>query len=266
MAAPQAYILLAVALGQRHDGGRVWLMRIGLRLLWLVLACLTVWPVQAQTSFSPQQRAEIVEILRNAMKSDPTILMGAIATLQESEGRSKAAGVQALSNRLTQAPGDPVSGNPAGDVTLVEFSDLRCPYCRRMVSVLADLLHADPNIRVVHKDMPVLGPASVLGAKAVLAAQKQGGYLKLHDLLMAGSPNIDMDGLQAAVRRLGLDWDRLRRDMDAPDVKARIDDNLDLARLLDIRGTPAYVIGGQMTPGALELAELQDMVGLARKR
>jgi len=241
-------------------------MRLGLRCLLLAVACLLIRPVQAQVSFSPQQRAEIIEILRNAMKSDPTILMGAIAALQESEGRSKSAGVQALSARLTQAPGDPVSGNPAGDVTLVEFSDLRCPYCRRMVPVLADLLKQDPNIRLVHKDLPVLGPASVLGAKAVLAAQKQGGYLRLHDLLMAGSPNIDMDGLQVAARRLGLDWERLRRDMEAPDVKARIDDNLDLARLLDVRGTPAYVIGGQVTPGALELAELQDMVGLARKR
>lgn len=241
-------------------------MHTGLRFLLSVLVCLAAVPAQAQTNFSPQQRTEIVEILRNAMKSDPTILMGAIAALQESEGRSKAAGVQALSSRLTQAPGDPVSGNPAGDVTLVEFSDLRCPYCRRMVPVLAELLAQDPGIRVVHKDMPVLGPASVLGAKAVLAAQKQGGYLKLHGLLMTGSSNIDMDALQAAARRLGLDWERLRRDMDAPDVKARIDDNLDLARLLEIRGTPAYVIGGQMTPGALDLAELRDMVGLARRR
>jgi protein-disulfide isomerase len=83
---------------------------------------------------------------------------------------------------------------------------------------------------------------------------------------MAGTPNIDMDGIQAAARRLGLDWERLKRDMDAPDIKARIDDNLDLARRLDVRGTPAYVIGGQMAPGAMELAELQDMVALARKR
>jgi protein-disulfide isomerase len=241
------------------------------RSLLALLAGFAIWPAQAQmssipSSFSPQQRAEIVEILRNAMKSDPTILMDAITAMQENEGRAKSANVQALSGRLTQTPGDPVSGNPAGNVTLVEFSDLRCPYCRRMVPVLADLLKHDPNIRVVHKDLPVLGPASVLGAKAVLAAQKQGGYLKLHDALMAGTPNIDMDGIQAAARRLGLDWERLKRDMDAPDIKARIDDNLDLARRLDVRGTPAYVIGGQMAPGAMELAELQDMVALARKR
>lgn len=220
----------------------------------------------AQGSFTAQQRGEIVEILRQALKSDPTILMDAIGAMQEQESRSKNAGVQALSGRLNHTPGDPVSGNPNGDVTLVEFSDLRCPYCRRMVPVLAELLKQDPNIRIVHKDLPVLGPGSVLGARAVLAAQKQGGYQKLHAALMTGSPNIDIEVIMAAARRSGLDADRLKRDMEAPDVKARIDDNLDLARRLDVRGTPAYVIGGQMAPGALELAELQDMVALARKR
>jgi protein-disulfide isomerase len=247
-------------------------MHAGLRRsLLAMLACLPLLgtgPASAQVkpaSFSPQQRAEIVDILRNAMKTDPTILMDAIAAMQENEGRAKTANVTAMSGRLAHAPGDPISGNPSGDVTIVEFSDLRCPYCRRMLPVLSDLLRQDPNIRIVHKDLPVLGPGSILGAKAVLAAQKQGGYLKLHDALMAGTPNIDMDTVQAASRKLGLDWDRLKRDMEAPDVKARIDDNLDLARQLDVRGTPAYVIGGQIAPGAIELAELQDMVATARK-
>ncbi len=106
----------------------------------------------------------------------------------------------------------------------------------------------------------------MIGARAVLAAQRQGGYLKLHDALMAGTANIDQDVVRAAALRIGLDWDRLQRDMADPAIQARIDSNLALAHALQIEGTPAYVVGGRMVPGAVELAELQGMVAAARKR
>jgi protein-disulfide isomerase len=222
------------------------------------------------SSFTAQQRKEIVEILRNALRTDPTILRDAIEALQAEEGQRQEAtaraGITAMADALTRNAADPVAGNPTGDVTIVEFYDVRCPYCRRMVPVMADLLGHDRNVRVVYKDIPILGPGSVLGAKALLAAQKQGGYLKLHAILMAGSPNIDQDSLQAAAGRAGLDWDRLQRDMAAPEVQARIDANLRLAQALQIHGTPAYIIGERLLPGAVELAELQDAVALARKR
>ena len=235
--------------------------------LLLALAASAWAPAWAQGgSFTPQQRAEIVEILRGALKSDPSILMDAITAMQENEGAHKTAVIRSLAGQLERNPGDPVAGNPNGDVTIVEFSDVRCPYCRRMLPVLADLLKRDANIRLVHKELPVLGPSSVLGAKAVLAAQKQGGYFKMHDALMTGSPNIDMDAIQAAARRFGLDGERLKRDMEAPDVQARINENLELARKLQIRGTPAYLIGAQMAPGALEPGELQDLIAQARRK
>jgi protein-disulfide isomerase len=104
----------------------------------------------------------------------------------------------------------------------------------------------------------------VIGARALLAAQKQGGYQKLHDALMAGSPDVTEDSVKASALRLGLDWERLHADMTAPDVLARIDANLALAQKLQIQGTPAYIVGQQILPGAVELADLQSAVKAAR--
>ncbi len=233
----------------------------------LMAAALAQAPARA-ASFTPQQRAEIVDILRNALKSDPTILRDAITTLQEDDNRqadaASATAIASLRPQLTQAPGDPVAGNPNGHVTLVEFYDVRCPYCRRMLPTIATLLSQDSDIRVVYKDLPVLGPGSVIGARALLAAQKQGGYQRLHDALMNGTPDITEDTVRTASTKLGLDWTRLKADMTAPDVLARINANLALARTLQIQGTPAYVIGTRMLPGAVELADLQSAVAAAR--
>ena len=220
------------------------------------------------TSFTPEQRAQIVDIVRAALKSDPSILRDAIAALQADDALKQDAAARAaigkLGPELTKQPGDPVAGNPNGDVTLVEFYDLRCPYCRRMLPVLAELLKHDPGVRLVYKDIPILGPGSTIGAKAVLAARRQGGYLKLHDALMAGSANITEETVHAAATKLGLDWERLQKDMQDPAIQGRISANLALAQTLGIQGTPAYVIGGRLMPGAVSLAQLQEAVSTAR--
>ncbi len=219
--------------------------------------------------FTAQQRAEIIEVVRVALKADPSILRDAIAALQDEDSSQQQAAARTaippLANVLTRAPGDPSEGNPQGDVTVVEFFDVRCPYCRRMMPVIGDLLAHDHNLRVVYKDFPILGPASVLGAKALLAAQKQDGYLKLKSAVMTGPAEITPDTLRAAAAKAGLNWDRLQKDMADPAVQSRIDANLALGRKLQINGTPAYVIGDQMLPGALTLADLQDAVAEARK-
>ena len=157
-----------------------------------------------------------------------------------------------------------IAADSNGRVTVVEFYDVRCPYCRRMVPTMASLLRANPDVRLVYKDLPVLGPASVLGARALLAAQKQGAYLPLHDAIMAGPPDVTEDSLRAMATRLGVNWERLQADMKSPDVLARIDANLAMARKLDLQGTPVYVVGTQLLPGAVDLAELQSAVTSAR--
>ncbi len=225
-------------------------------------------PTPAASSFTPAQRAEIVGILRTALQTDPSILRDAITALQQQESGAQDAAARAAISRagpaLARNPGDPVAGDPAGDVTLVEFYDLRCPYCRRMLPAMTELLAHDPKLRLVFKDIPVLGDPSVLGARAVLAAQRQGGYLKLQQALMSGSGQITEASVQAAATRLGLDWTRLRHDMDAPEVQARIAANLALAHELGIDGTPTYVVGSRLLPGAVPLSELQSAVAAAR--
>jgi protein-disulfide isomerase len=252
-------------------------MRRFLAALLLATLALTAAPAQTQaqprpspTSFTLQQRADIVTILREALQTDPTILRDAIAALQADEGRRQEASLRSViaaqAEALNRAPGDPVAGNPNGDETLVEFFDMRCPYCKRMLPVMDELLKRDPNLRVIYKDIPILGPGSVLGSKAALAAIKQNGYLKFREILMNGTPNIDQDALRAAAGKAGLDWERLQRDMADPAIQARIDANLALAHALEIQGTPAYVIGGKLMPGAVELVELRDAIAAVRRK
>jgi protein-disulfide isomerase len=213
--------------------------------------------------FTQAQRAEIVRIVREALKQDPSILRDAVGALQADEnGRQQQALLAAKDALVT--PADPVGGNPTGDVTIVEFFDTRCPYCRKLEPTMADLLARDHGVRLVYKDLPILGPASVLGSKALLAAQKQGGYEKLREAIMTAPPQTTKAMIQDAAQKLGLDWKRLEHDMDDPAIQARIDANLKLARSIGIDGTPALVIGDELVPGAVDAAELKQAIAKVR--
>ena len=219
-------------------------------------------------AFTPAQRAEIVAIVREALRQDPSILRDAVETLQADDGaRSKAESRAALASARDAlvSPADPVAGNPKGDVTIVEFFDTRCPYCKKLDPVMAQLLAKDHNVRLVYKDLPILGPASVLGTKALLAAQKQNAYEKMREAVMQLPPDTTRPMLQATAEKLGLDWPRLSHDMDDPAVQQRIETNLRLARTLAIQGTPALIVGEEIVPGAVDLTELQRVVAEARR-
>src|SRR6185312_4563542 len=228
----------------------------------LLLALLLPTVAQAQ-GFSPPQRDEIVRIVRDALKSDPTILRDALVALQNDESKrqdkvtSEMLGL--LGPKLVD-PADPVAGNPNGDVTVIEFYDTRCPYCRRMLPTMAQLLRADPKVRLVYKDWPILGPASQLESRALLAAQRQGGYFKLQDALMREGTAPTSDTIRADAERLGLDGGQLLRDMEDPAIKARLDANLALAQQIGLQGTPALIIGQRLIGGAMDLPELREAV------
>jgi protein-disulfide isomerase len=166
---------------------------------------------------------------------------------------------------LEKDPLAPVAGNPRGDVTVVEFFDYSCGYCKRVAPALEALKAADPNVRVVYKEFPILGPGSVFAARAALAAHRQGKYEPLHRALMQA------DALdEAVVRRLaaevGLDVARLEKDMEAPEVMQALQGNQQLAAALDIGGTPAFVIGERLVPGAVGAEALQALVNQERER
>jgi protein-disulfide isomerase len=226
-------------------------------------------PTGAQ-GFTPEQRQEIVSILREAMKNDPSILRDAIMAMQEAQRaeqqNAQRAALAASHDALFNDARDPSKGNPRGDLTIVEFFDPRCSYCKALYPTMQQLLQRDRNIRVVMKDLPILGPNSVLGSRALLAAQKQGKYEPLYDALMKLRTELTEQVLQAEAQRAGIDWARLRRDMDDPALQARLQANLGLAQRLQIEGTPALVIGDALVPGAVELSELERLVAEARRR
>ncbi len=233
-------------------------------------APLPIWaPPALAEEFTPAQRAEIVVIMREALKRDPSILRDAVIALQTADGeREKSetrAAVLAARDTLIN-PNDPVGGNPHGNVTIVEFFDVRCPYCRKLEPEMAALLNADHEVRLVYMDLPILGPASVLGTKALLAARKQNAYEKLRDAVMRMPPDITRAGLESEARKLGLDSARLLHDMDDLSIQQQIDTNLRLAKQLNIQGTPAMVVGDDLLPGAVDAAELKQAVAEARAK
>ena len=198
--------------------------------------------------------------MREALKQDPTILRDALEAMKDDDTHHEADASRAaiLAHRNSMVtPDDPVAGNPKGDITIVEFFDTRCPYCRRMEPTMAQLLQQDHSVRLVYKDLPILGPESVLAAHALLAAQMQNGYEKLRTALMQAPPGYTKEQILAIARKVGLDDARLGHDMDDAAITARIDANLRLARDLGLDGTPALVIGDTLVPGAVELADLE---------
>jgi protein-disulfide isomerase len=240
---------------------RAGLMRraCALALAALAACSLLARPVLAD-DFTPAQRAEIVRIVRDALLRDPSILHDAFQAMKDADMRST---IEAHRAALV-TPSDPVAGNANGTVTVIEFYDTRCPYCREIEPTMAQLLAKDHAVRLVYKDLPVLGPASVLAAHALLAAQQQNGYEKLRTALMHAPPEYTKEQILALARKVGLDPDRLTRDMDDPAIATRLDANLSLASALGIDGTPALVVGDVLVPGAIELSDLEKDVATAR--
>lgn len=241
-----------------------------LSLLALLVGLLAGATAHAQApTFTPEQRDALQGLIRQYILDHPEVIMEALTVMdarQKQEAESRAAqAIAANRQALERDPTDAVTGNPNGDVTLVEFFDYRCGYCKQVAGAVAAAVSEDGKVRLVHKQLPILGPASVLAARAAVAAQSQGKYPLFHDALMAERRALDEAGLVDLAKRVGLDGDRLRRDMMSPDTDARIQKSLTLAQNLDIRGTPAFIIGGELIPGAVDSATLRGLIAKARK-
>lgn len=225
--------------------------------------------VQAQTEPQPPPDKEAVrEIVREYLLEHPEVIEQAIRALNARRQAEKAARARdALAqNRaaLVGHPMSPVSGNPEGDVTLVEFFDYQCGYCKRSLEPVMDLLKSDPGLRIVWKDFPVLGPVSTFAALAAMAAQKQGKYLVFHEGLMEARDRLSEESVMAIAGQVGLDRERLQQDMADPEIAAYLEETQRLARDLGINGTPAFVIGNTLVPGAVDGARLKQLIAEAR--
>lgn len=209
----------------------------------------------------------IESIVRDYLMREPEIIYEALQELQRRQNEAAAErqrqAVVANRDELHHDPAAPVGGNPDGDVTLVEFFDYRCMYCRRVVSSMQALLEDDDELRVVFKELPVLGEESVRAARAALASREQGEYVPFHFALMRAD-DLSEGAILELAADLGLDPQQLREDMRGPKVEAAIQANYSLANKLGIEGTPAFVIGDQVIPGAIDQARMRQLIEEAR--
>lgn len=222
-------------------------------------------PAVAQTP-APDVPA-IERIVREYLLKNPEVILEAIENLEKkrnetAQGAAKAAIVERRAE-LYNDPDSPVAGNPNADVVIVEFFDYRCPYCKQVVPTLAQLLKEDTKLSLVHKELPILGPDSVVAARAALAARKQNKYMQMHTVLM-GMRNLDEASILKAAATQGLDVNKLKADMQSSETDALIEKNRALARALNISGTPAFIIGEQLVPGAIDMRTLKSLVAEAR--
>ncbi len=248
-----------------HRGAGRWMQAC----LGLGLGVLLVAPAQAagESGAADLPVEQIEQIVHDYLMRHPEIVYQALQELQRRQDEAKAehqkAAVAANHAQLFQAASDPVGGNPDGDVTVVEFFDYQCHYCRQVMPSLRAQLGEDKKLRVVFKDFPILGEDSVTAARAALAARKQDRYVPFHFALMTAT-DLSLDGIMAVAKSVGLDTQRLAADMNAPDVEAQIQANYALARTLGIDGTPAFVIGDELIPGALDKTRLTQLIDEAR--
>ncbi len=235
---------------------------------WYFLTPLNAWP--ADPTDSPRSDAAMEQIIERYIRTHPEVIEQSLQALEnkrtaEEQQRQKAA-LATHQHELLNDPDSPVSGNPAGDVTVIEFFDYRCGYCKRAASALTQLQHNDAGVRVVYKDFPILGETSELAAKAALASHLQGRHQAFHEALLAVKDDLSKEQLFRVATAAGLDIERLDRDINRPEWQAVIDKNRGLAKTLGISGTPAFIVGDELVPGALDLKMLEDLVAQKRRR
>lgn len=245
---------------------------IGLMMLAQPAAAQTAATPAASPAFDDRQRAEIRALIRDYLVRNPDVIQEAMIELEK---RQKEAEVQARlkitgdkNGPLYVSPFHTVIGNPDGDVTLVEFFDYNCGYCKRALGDVQRLVENDKNLRVIIKDFPVLGPGSIEAATVVMAAQEQLKADKiwmLHHRLLATRGQVGRAQALEAAREIGADMARLARQMEKPQIREAIQEAIQIADSLGLTGTPSYVVGPDLVVGAVGYDELKSRIDSVRK-
>ncbi|MBE0529864.1 MAG: thioredoxin domain-containing protein [Rhodospirillales bacterium] len=240
----------------------------GLAALFLAAA---VSLASAADPLSPAQKDAVREVVREYLMENPEVLIEALqayeARMAEDQQKQQQAVLAQRKEQLERDPTSPVGGAPDGDVTLVEFTDYRCGYCKKVFPAVHDLLKADGGIRYVVKELPILGPESVVAARAALAVWRStpAKYMPFHAALMTARGSLDETRILEIAAEVGIDSKALMTAMRDPEIAAILGKNRELAQALNINGTPAFVIGGHLIPGAVEADTLRQLVAAARK-
>jgi len=232
-------------------------------------------PVLADASeaFSAVQARAIETIVKNYLVQHPEVLQDAMEALdrRQKEAEAEKARVTIKDNNATifNSTHQVVLGNPQGKVTMVEFFDYNCAFCKRALADMLDLLKTDSDLKFVLKEFPVLGPGSVETAHVAVAARMQDPsgkkYMEFHQKLLGGRGPADKIRALAAAKDAGFDMARLEKDMNSDEVKATIEENMKLADALGVSGTPTYVVGDEVVVGAVGLDELRAKIKSERK-
>jgi len=232
----------------------------------LASTALLMLPFAAMADDISEER--IKELVLEAIRENPGIVFEAAQLFEQQQQASQALAaaqvLEAEKTTLENDPNAPVLGNPEGDVTVVEFFDYNCPYCRRVKPEMEALLAADPNVRVVYREWPILGEGSVFAARAALASRNQGKYEEFHWAMMELNQRAEEASILRIAQDIGLDVAQLRRDMDAPEVDEHIQTSMRLAQSLGFSGTPSFVIGNSLAPGLIQADEMIQLVEQTR--
>jgi len=230
---------------------------------------LTATGARAQDNETLSERAKTEQIVHDYLLANPEVIVEALekyqARLEQATAEKR---VQALTERreeLLHDPASPVLGNPNGDVTVVEFFDYRCPYCKTVAGSFIELFEKDGNVRFVLKEYPILGPESEYAAKAAMAAGKQDKYRDLHLALMSFKGKLTNDDVMGLAADAGLDIPRLVKDMQSAEIADSLKRNFEIGEALGVRGTPAFIVGDELIPGAISAEDMQNRIAAARK-
>jgi protein-disulfide isomerase len=241
-------------------------------LLAIALALPAAAPAGAQ-SFSPDQRGEIERIIKDYLLKHPELLQEVMTELEKRQTAADAekhrAGVKEHATTIFNSPRQVTLGNLQGDVTVVEFFDYNCGYCKRAMTDMLDLLKSDGKVKFVLKEFPVLGEGSMQAAQVAVAVRMQdktGGkkYLEFHQKLLGSRGSIDKARAMAAAKEAGLDVARIEKDLASDEVKATLEESYKIAEALGLNGTPSYVVGSDVVVGAVGLKVLKEKVNTAR--
>jgi len=211
-------------------------------------------------SLSPGDRMAVEKVVREYILENPEILPEAMEVLRRREDAKQLAGISDQVH--TPYPGA-VLGNPQGKVTLVEFSDFACGFCRKSVADVQALISRNPDLRIVIRELPILSPHSADAARMALAAAEQGRFALFHHAMFAGGLT-GPETIEAAATRAGLDMEKARAAAQSPRIQQEIDKNLAMARQLGFDGTPSWVAGEQLIAGAVGAESLEEAVEAAR--
>jgi protein-disulfide isomerase len=242
----------------------------------ILLAAALVAPllVGQEAPTTPPNKSEIEQIVRDYILQHPEILLQSVRMYQDRERAAQqqkakdavAAHQPELLGDPTSPATKPASAQPAGEVTMVEFFDYKCGFCKKVNPTVMKLLADNPNLRLVFKEFPILGPESVTAAKAGLAAQRQGKYLQFHRAMMASTAPLNAALVDQIAAQVGLDVVKLKADMGSPEIAAILAKNVELATALDVSSTPTFVIGNEMFAGAMEASAFQKLIAKAQAK